>query len=128
MLARRRDFLVGSDERSGVPDVVWLRSDGVELTGEDWKREDWRSLAVFLNGKGLDSTNPRGEPVVDDSFYILFNAHHEPIDFTTPGEDLGKRWLKVLDTFDPAAGEDSYGVRAQVPVRGLSLVVLRRAD
>jgi glycogen operon protein len=66
--------------------------------------------------------------VVDDSFYILFNAHHEQVDFTTPGEEMGKRWLKVLDTFDPAAGEDSYGARAQVPVQGLSLVVLRRAD
>jgi glycogen operon protein len=45
-----------------------------------------------------------------------------------PGRDLGKRWLKVLDTFDPAAGEESYGAHAQVPVQGLSLVVLRRAD
>jgi len=66
--------------------------------------------------------------VVDDSFYILFNAHHEPVEFVTPGEEWGRRWLKVLDTFDPAAGEESYGVRARVPVQGLSLVVLRRGD
>ena len=54
-------------------------------------------------------------------------SFRDRVDFTTPGEDWGKGWIKVLDTFDPGAGEDSFGVRAQVPVQGLSLVVLRRA-
>jgi glycogen operon protein len=94
---------------------------------EDWRAGFARSLGVFLNGERLDSNDPRGDPVVDDSFYILFNAHHDRVDFTTPGEEWGKRWIKVLDTFDPKAAEDTFGVRAQVPVQGLSLVVLRRA-
>ena len=77
-----------------------------------------RSLGVFLNGERLDSTDPRGDPVVDDSFYILFNAHDEPRRLPDPGRGVGARWLKVLDTFDPAAGEEPYGARAPVPVRG----------
>jgi glycogen operon protein len=112
---------------SGVTDIAWFRPDGSPMDDEDWRAGFARSLGVFLNGERLDSIDPRGDPVVDDSFYILFNAHDGPVEFQTPGEDLGARWLKVLDTFDAKAGEDSYGPHAQVPVQGLSLVVLRRA-
>ena len=124
---RRRWFQGRPIHGSDVKDVGWFRPDGSPMDDEDWRVGFAKSLGVFLNGEQLDSTNPRGDPVVDDSFYILFNAHHDRVDFTTPGEDWGKGWIKVLDTFDPAAGEDSFGVRAQVPVQGLSLVVLRRA-
>ncbi|HEU0108809.1 MAG TPA: glycogen debranching protein GlgX [Vicinamibacteria bacterium] len=124
---RRRWFQGRPIHGSDVKDVGWFRPDGSPMDDEDWRVGFAKSLGVFLNGEQLDSTNPRGDPVVDDSFCILFNAHHDRVDFTTPGEDWGKGWLKVLDTFDPAAGEDSFGVRAQVPVQGLSLVVLRRA-
>jgi glycogen operon protein len=125
---RRRWFQGRPIHGNDVTDIAWFRPDGSPMDDEDWRAGHARSLGVFLNGDRLDSNDPRGDPVVDDSFYILFNAHHEQIDFKTPGEDLGKRWLKVLDTFDAAAGEDSYGAHAQVPVQGLSLVVLRRAD
>src|SRR6266851_2729630 len=124
---RRRWFQGRPIHGSDVKDVGWFRPDGSPMDDEDWRVGFAKSLGVFLNGEQMDSTNPRGDPVVDDSFYILFNAHHDRVDFTTPGEDWGKGWNKVLDTFDPAAGEDSFGVRAQVPVQGLSLVVLRRA-
>jgi isoamylase len=124
---RRRWFQGRPIHGSGVTDIGWFRPDGSPMDEEDWRAGSARSLGVFLNGERLDSTDPRGEPVVDDSFYILFNAHHDPVDFTTPAEECGKRWIKVLDTFDPQAGEDTFGVRAQVPVPGLSLVVLRRA-
>jgi glycogen operon protein len=124
---RRRWFQGRPIHGSDVKDIGWFRPDGSPMDDEDWRVGFAKSLGVFLNGEQMDSTNPRGDPVVDDSFYILFNAHHDRVDFTTPGEDWGKGWVKVLDTFDPAAGEDSFGVRAQVPVEGLSLVVLRRA-
>jgi glycogen operon protein len=125
---RRRWFQGRPIHGSGVTDVGWFRPDGSPMDDEDWRVGHARSLGVFLNGDRMDSNDPRGDPVVDDSFYILFNAHHEQMDFKTPGEDLGKRWLRVLDTFDPAASEESYGAHSPVPVHGLSLVVLRRAD
>ena len=124
---RRRWFQGRPIHGSDVTDIGWFRPDGSPMDDEDWRAGHVKSLGVFLNGEQMDSTDPRGDPVVDDSFYILFNAHHERVDFTTPAEEWGKGWIKVLDTFDPAAGEETFGVRAQVPVEGLSLVVLRRA-
>jgi isoamylase len=128
VFSRRRWFQGRPIHGSGVTDIGWFRPDGTPMDEEDWQTGFAKSLGVFLNGERIDSTDPKGDPVVDDSFYVLFNAHQERLEFRTPSEEWGKRWLKVLDTADPAAGEDSYGVSAPVPVEGLSLVVLRRAD
>jgi glycogen operon protein len=64
--------------------------------------------------------------VVDDSFYVLFNAHHEPLPFALPTRDWGQRWVKVLDTNEvlPQASEQVYEAGQQVPVEARSLVVL----
>jgi glycogen operon protein len=124
---RRRWFQGRPIHGHEITDLGWFRPDGSPMDEQDWSAGFAKSLGVFLNGDQIDSTDPRGEPVVDDSFYIVFNAHHERLDFRTPGEQWGKRWVKVLDTFDPGAGEDNYGEGAVVPVQGLSLVVLRRA-
>ena len=41
----------------------------------------------------------RGEPIVDDTFLLLFYAHHEPVPFTLPGGGQdGARWGLVIDT------------------------------
>ena len=38
--------------------------------------------------------------MVDDSFYLMFNAHHEPLEFTLPEAKWGERWTVVLNTAD----------------------------
>ena len=59
-----------------------------------------KSLGVFLNGRGIPTPNERGEKVVDDSFYAMFNASHEPVEFTLPEAKWGQRWVELLETDD----------------------------
>jgi isoamylase len=122
---RRRDFFVGdSTEGSGLPDVMWLRPDGEEMTDGDWEREDAHSLAVFLNGREIASTDRDGLPLEGGSFLILFNAHHEPLEFTIPAR-IGDSWRVELATADqPAAGSEPTGDTVLVEDR--SIVLLRR--
>ena len=43
------------------------------------------------------SAIPKGEPIRDDTFLLLYNAHYEPLTFILPGrEEI--RWELVLDT------------------------------
>jgi glycogen operon protein len=122
---RRRDFLVGRDERSGLPDVVWLRPDGAELTKEDWKSDTARSLAVFLNGDEIPSFSKGGTPIEGDSFLIAFNAHHQGVEFTIPDAGFGPRWtVEVRTDGDPLDADLEPGERLILP--GYSLAVLRR--
>jgi isoamylase len=55
-------------------------------------------MAMYLNGHGIRETDERGEDLVDDCFVLAFNAHHEPIEFTMPGDDYAAGWTVVADT------------------------------
>ena len=107
---RRRRFFTGRPVRQrgseGVPDISWFRPDGSEMNDEDWDTGFGKSVAVFLNGHGIPDLDPRGQRVIDDSFVICFNGHHEPLEFTFPPEEFGAAWQPVIDT---AADVDDDG-------------------
>ncbi len=127
---RRRTFFTGASPRgSGVPDIWWFRPDGRKMTQRDWSRPEARAIGVFLNGDEIPTPGPHGEAVVDDSFLLLFNAHHEPIAFRLPTRRLGARWLVELSTADGWAGDETRSVaaREEIVVDARSLLVLRRA-
>jgi len=54
------------------------------------------AIAVFLSGAALVDID--GRPVRDDPFYLCLNAGPADVSFRLPGEELGRRWLRVLDT------------------------------
>ena len=117
-----RDFLTGrAHQDSGAADVVWMRPDGPAMTDDDWARADARALGVFLNGAevepGTADTAGGG-----DSFLVLFNAHHEGVEFTLDPE-LGEDWHVELCT---DSDTDAGAAGPTVTLPGRSLRVLRR--
>lgn len=62
-----------------MEDIAWLKPAGEEMSDDEWQTDYAKSLGLFLKGKEIPSPNAKGEPVMDDSFYLLFNAHHEPV-------------------------------------------------
>lgn len=126
---RRRRFFEGRPIRSGeqARDIAWLTPAGEEMTPEDWDSGFGKSLTVFLNGEGIPEPNQRGERVVDDSFLLCFNAHHETIEFVTPDGNYAKEWTVALDTAArTGAGEKSIEAGTPVEVTARSLLVLRK--
>lgn len=124
---RRRWFQGQPIKGIGVEDIAWFSSNGTEMSEEDWKTGYAKSLGVFLNGKGIPSQGPRGELLIDDSFYIIFNSSHIPLDYVLPSEKYGKTWVKVIDTFDHTIDEDgqTFEAKATLNVAGRSIVVLK---
>ncbi|WP_369253081.1 glycogen debranching protein GlgX [Geodermatophilus amargosae] len=106
---RRRRFFHGRPVRRGegdpVQDVAWLTPAGDLMTEDDWDAGFAKSLAMYLNGHGIRSTDERGEDVVDDHFYLAFNASHEKMEFTLPAEEYAGSWTVVLDTAEMGAVE-----------------------
>jgi glycogen operon protein len=132
---RRRRFFAGETEVDGkqVADIAWFRPDGTNMRDADWAHEYARSVMVFLNGDAIPEPDQRGERIVDDSFLVAFNAHHDTLTFTVPDEVYGDGWLVALDTSDDQAGIVSVFDDAttllpgvEVQVAGRSVVVLRR--
>ena len=126
---RRRRFFEGRPIRTGeqARDIAWLTPAGEEMTPEDWDSGFGKSLTVFLNGEGIPEPNQRGERVVDDSFLLCFNAHHEALEFVTPDGNYAKEWTVALDTAArTGAGEKSIEAGTPVEVTARSLLVLRK--
>ena len=132
VFCRRRWFQGREPHGPSIADIGWFVSGGSEMSDADWQAGFAKSLGVFLNGDAIPTPNERGERVVDESFYIMFNAHHEPLEFRLPPKAWGARWTQVLDTYESAdeMSEERSGreirAGAAVQVRAWSLVMLRR--
>ncbi len=125
---RRRRFFEGEPIiGSELSDIGWFRPDGAEMTREDWQTGFAKSLGVFLNGDALPDPDPRGHRLSDDSFLLLFNAHHGEVRFVLPRRAWGRRWATEYNTASVAPARRTYPSRAKVVVAGRSVQVLRRA-
>ncbi|WP_055549529.1 glycogen debranching protein GlgX [Streptomyces sp. NBRC 110028] len=108
---RRRRFFHGrpvEGTHDELSDIAWFTHEGEEMRQRDWQAAHAKSLAVFLNGSAISEPGVRGERITDDSFLLLFNAHHEPLDFVVP-VDHGKQWQVIVDTAVPEGVEPGSG-------------------
>jgi glycogen operon protein len=126
---RRQRFFQGrSIQGSNIEDIAWLRPDGRHMGEEDWQREGTRSLGIYLNGQGIPDRDLLGMRIVDDSFLLLVNAHHQQVTFSLPDEEYGRAWETVVDTADPllaGARRRNHKAAARLRVIPRSMLVLR---
>ena len=98
---RRPKFFQGRRIRgSEIRDVMWFNPGGSEMSDEEWASPFVRCLGILLSGDTMDVFNFQGEPIRDDTFLLLINAHYEPIPFVLPGQEHIE-WQLILDTMDP---------------------------
>ncbi|MGH3792181.1 MAG: glycogen debranching enzyme, partial [Pseudonocardiaceae bacterium] len=108
----------------------WLRPDGQQMCEQDWNVGFAKTVGIFLNGRGIPERDDLGERIIDDSFLLLFNAHHRSIAFTLPDSAYGRSWEIVVDTADPLLLNARRKQRSAVPggrlrVQARALLVLR---
>jgi isoamylase len=126
---RRRWFQGQAIHGSDIKDIAWFTVEGDQMAEEHWGEDFAKSLAVFLNGRAIPAPDPRGKRVEDDDFYLIFNAHHEALEFTLPEERWGRAWLRELDTAEGwLEGEEALPAKAKLRVEGRSVVILRHAS
>jgi isoamylase len=116
---RRRQFFQGTPAPDAPrDDLDWYRSDGIEMTPEDWSESFARAVAVALSGDTGDPTRR------DDPFLLLLNSYWEPLEFTVPDplRDLG--WRVEIDTEHPDAAGREVDASAAVTLTGRSLMLL----
>ncbi|MCA1559097.1 MAG: glycogen debranching protein GlgX [Acidobacteria bacterium] len=132
VFCRRRWFQGRPIHGSQVSDIGWFTPGGTEMSEEDWQAGFAKSLGVFLNGRAIPTPNERGEQVIDDSFYVMFNSHHEPVEFRLPEQKWAEQWAELLNT---AADTDflteeqlgpEHAAGKTMQVQPWSLILLRR--
>jgi glycogen operon protein len=114
---RRRFFRPG--------DIQWLTPAGQEMTESDWQAGYAKSVAVLLDGGAISEPDPRGCPVTDSKFLLLFNAGVEPITFMLPEPHLGGEWTVVVDTTAPRGVPEAPDLpKSKVEVTSHAVTVL----
>ncbi len=133
---QRRWFADLQAPGSDAGGIAWFTPGAEEMQDEYWKTGFARSLGIYLNGEGIKSLGRQGQRVTDDSFYLMFNAHHEPLPFRLPEAPWSRCWVRVIDTAaDPAIfqgeeeqlGPEEFPGGAELTLEARSLVVLRHA-
>ena len=126
---RRRRFFHGSADHGGeseLGDIGWFTTAGAHMSDADWREGHARAVMVFLNGEAIAEPDDRGEPVVDDSFLVLYNANADAVTFTLPPVAYGQVWTCVLDTDHTLAPGATVTGGKKVKVTGRSVLVLTR--
>jgi isoamylase len=104
---RRRKFFQGRRVRgSDIRDITWFRPDGHEMTDEEWDAAWVRTIGVRLGGAALNELDENGDPIIDDTFLILFNAFEGDLPFILSASRPEYQWELVLDTNQPNLKEN----------------------
>jgi len=132
VFCRRRWFQGRPIHGTQVSDIAWFTPAGTEMSEDDWRAGFAKSLGVFLNGRGIPTPNERGEPIFDESFYVMFNAGADPLDFKIPMEKWGTRWTLMLNTYEDTDhmseedGGEEFGAGDEIEVPPWTLILLKR--
>jgi isoamylase len=108
-----------------LPDIEWYTPTGSRMSAADWASDDL-GLIAFLHGRGLVSTGPRAEQIVDDDFLVLFNPRAEPAPYVIPTGLGTGLWHVDIDT-DPVKSRDALLAEGEeIELAAWSLLVLHR--
>jgi isoamylase len=127
---RRSRFFDGRPVRRGegepLPDIGWIAPDGNAMAPEDWDSGFGRSIGVFLNGDGIRGKDMRGEPITDDHFLILLNAHTESVEFKLPEDEYATAWEIVVDTAGAGVSTEPRMAGEAITAQAVSALILRQ--
>jgi glycogen operon protein len=126
---RRPKFFLGRKVRGAdVKDILWLNPAGQEMNDDEWGTHFVKTLGVQLSGDALDVRNWDGEPITDDTFLMLFNAAHEPVEFALPGA-APVQWMAVINTTEEGGFVENGAPQEpgdRLPLTPYSFMLLRK--
>ena len=124
---RQRAFFSGhSRGDDGVKDLAWFGPDGVEVG--NWFDPSHPTIGMYLDGEGIATRGPRGEPVRDASFLVVLHAGSADITFVLPLAPWATSYDIVLDTSDDGpVVRPPLAPGARLPLVARSLVLLEAA-
>jgi isoamylase len=106
------------DEELDIRDVSWINATGAPMQESEWLDANMRCFGMLIDGRARPTgLRQRG---TEATLLLLFNAHHDFVEFTLPEYSDGSGWELLLDTniadggtrYQGAAG-DKYGLTAR---------------
>ncbi|MCM2130253.1 glycogen debranching protein GlgX [Larsenimonas sp. GH3-8] len=128
-ILHRGRFLTGEfNEELGIQDISWMTPDATLMDVPDWNDAHAHAIGVILDGRAQPTGIRRAGS--DSTLFIIFNAHHEAIEWRLPEVAHGRLWMRCLDTAqasDAPVSRDAmleFGSMYNVQPRSLVLMEL----
>ena len=90
--------------------------------------EDWdaglTALGMYLNGRGIEGVDPRGDRIIDDHFLLFFNVG-ERLELRLPPLEYCGAWNVIVDTGGVVEEERALAAGDLLVLEPRSTVVLR---
>ncbi|HVL56190.1 MAG TPA: glycogen debranching protein GlgX [Burkholderiaceae bacterium] len=124
---RRNRWLTGVyNEDLQVTDVTWLSPDATPMEQSQWDDPLMRCFGMLIDGRAQASGIRR--PASDATLLLVFNAHHDAVEFTLPEVPGGDRWTCLIDTNQPVRQElEQFDSGATYLVTGRSMLLFAQA-
>ncbi|MBQ9235561.1 MAG: glycogen debranching protein GlgX [Alphaproteobacteria bacterium] len=107
----RRQFFTGQAGPSGYKDIAWYTSAGTEFGSSDWQDGNRHSIAYLVHQ--------------DDRFMlVIFNAGHQPQEWTLPNLKKEFYWKLLLDTSERFKTDTPLGNSKTITVPAWSVLVI----
>ncbi|HSR72791.1 MAG TPA: glycogen debranching protein GlgX [Kiloniellales bacterium] len=115
---------------NGVQDITWYAPEGGEMTSEQWKDPEMRTVGLLLNGQAGFHLAPDGSRLADELVLALLNAGTEPVSFVLPELPVGAGWTPLFDSSgkaDPTQPVLSFRASFEIEGRSVYLMMLAEA-
>ncbi|MET0659899.1 MAG: glycogen debranching protein GlgX [Steroidobacteraceae bacterium] len=127
ILRRNRFLSAQMNERIDLKEITWINAAGHEMQDEQWEDDQMLCFGMLLDGRAqATGIRQRGQ---DATLLIVFNAYHDVVNFTLPGETPEARWLLMIDTNIPDHLAETHKVNFATgdtyEVTGRSLLVFQ---
>jgi glycogen operon protein len=126
VMRRRRFFLGRRVHGVGVKDIRWLRTDGKDMTDEEWTSSYVRCLGMQLNGQAMEEYDEQGNRITDDVYLLLVNSYWEDLPFKFPRRLRNDHWEVLIDTHHPERMEKDQLVSKKLVLHSRTLLLLRK--
>ena len=128
-ILRRSRFLTGDyNEELDVKDVTWINASGAEMLDQAWDDDGMYCFGMVLDG--LTQATGIRRRASDATVLIVFNAHHDMVEFTLPELRGACRWAREIDTNIAESDEVTalFSSGDNYAVTGRSLLLFARQE
>jgi len=123
-ILRRTRFLTGEyNQELEIKDVTWINANGSEMQEANWTDTGMRCFGMLIDGRAQTTgIRKRGQ---DTTLLLVFNAHHDVVQFTLPDCTGGRDWSLLIDTNIPGKEDGRFTTGENYEVTARSIVVFR---
>jgi glycogen operon protein len=111
------------DQGMDIKSMTWFTPAGTEMSEAHWADCLAKCLGLFLDGRARDI--PPDAPGLNTPLLLVFNAHHDVVEFILPEVTGGTEWVRIIDTNLPDAEETVLPSGHPYLVTGRSMLLFR---